>query len=113
MQIINEPTSLKSIWENKQTDYNEILKIVVDIENVIIAVDGIMHADLENLLLENGSEQKNLWGANVFPLNKEEDLIEYVSFINIRPSQNNRSMEINDIKIKNTIKDIVNKMLIH
>lgn len=113
MQIINEPTSLKSIWENKQTDYNEILKIVVDIENEIIAVDGIMHADLENLLLENGSEQKNLWGANVFPLNKEEDLIEYVSFINIRPSQNNRSMEINDIKIKNTIKDIVNKMLIH
>ncbi len=112
MQIISEPILLKFIWENKTTDFTELIKIVVDVNKKIIAIDAEMHADLENLLLLNNSEQQNLWGANIYPFKYEDDYIEYTSFINIRPSQNNRSMEVIDTEIREKIKQIVNHLLI-
>lgn len=39
-----------------------------------------MHADLEELLLENGSEQKSLYGFNIL---YDDGEIEYDSLINI------------------------------
>lgn len=113
MKLIDQPTSLLFLWENKETDFTEMIKIVVDIERKIIGIDSELHADIEELLLEDGSMQQNLWGANVYPFKKNsDDFIEYTSFINIRPSQNNRSMEIQDGNIKNTIKKIIYELLI-
>ncbi len=112
MQIISQPTSLNHLWENKETDFLELLKIVVDIDKEILAIDAEMHADLEKLLLTKKSEQRNLWGANVYPFQTEENYIEYTSFINIRPSQENRSMEVEDENICRKIRDIVNRLLI-
>ena len=58
-------------------------KAVVDIERNVCAVDAELHADLESLLLENGSLQENLWGVNLYPLKQKFDFIEYTSLINI------------------------------
>ena len=88
-----------------------MMKIVVDVEKEILAIDAEMHADLENLLLLNQSEQQHLWGANIYPF-KEEDYLEYTSFINIRPSQNNRSMEVIDPEIREKIMQIVNDLIV-
>jgi hypothetical protein len=67
------------------------IKLAVDIERIILAGGGELHADCEAMLLENGSLQKNIWGASWNPLTEE---VFYESLINIRPRQNNRAMEI-------------------
>jgi hypothetical protein len=112
MQIIAKPVALIQLWESREIDFVEMMKIVVDIEQQILAIDGDMHADLENLLLANGSHQKDLWGANVYPLKDKADLLEFTSFINIRPSQGNRNMEVLDPGIREIIRLVVDRLLI-
>ena len=58
-----------------------------------------MHADCEAVLLEYGSEQDDLWGANWYPA---EQRIEFEALINIRPRLGNRSIVIqrDDIRAK-------------
>jgi len=111
MKIIEEPTSLHLLWDHRDVDFTELMKVVVDIERNILAIDAEMHADLEEILLENGSEQKNLWGANVYFGKSGNDFIEYTSFINIRPNQDNRSMEILNKSVRNSVKDIILELL--
>ena len=112
MIIITKPTSLKILWDNKETDFTELMKIVVDVNREILAIDAEMHADLENLLLSNESNQEDLWGANIYVFKKDDDYLEFTSFINIRPAQNNRSMEVLDPFICQKMKDIVNKLIL-
>lgn len=69
------------------------IKLAVDIDRAILAGGGELHADCEAVLLEDGSRQENIWGASWNPLTQE---VFYESLINIRPRQNNRSMEILD-----------------
>ncbi|MDD4604403.1 MAG: DUF5674 family protein [Bacteroidales bacterium] len=111
MQIISEPALLKMVWENREVDFTEMMKIVVDIEREILAIDGDMHADLEKMLLESGSLLQNLWGANIYPSKENDEFLEFTSFINIRPSQENRGMEIKDTRIRAKISFIVQKLL--
>ena len=112
MQIIANPTSLIQLWDTREIDFTEMMKIVVDIQQQILAIDGDMHADLEQLLLENGAQQQDLWGANVFPLKEKCDQLEFTSFINIKPSQGNRSMVVQDSGVKELISLIVDKLLV-
>jgi len=79
------------------------IKIAVDIERGILAGGGEMHADCEKELLEDGSRQENVWGANWYPLEKQ---VEFESFINIRPRQNNRGMVIKDPILRAQIEKI-------
>jgi hypothetical protein len=111
MQIILKPTSLEQLWKDRSIDFEEIMKIVVDVNKNILAVDAEMHADLEKILLESGSAQNDLWGANVYPMNKADENLEYTSFINIRPSMGNRSMEVKDEIIRRKIQHIVHSLL--
>ena len=89
-----------------------MIKAVVDLERQVIALDGELHADLEALLIEKGSKQEDLWGINLYlkkPLKKK---IEYTALINIRPSQDNPSMEVEKIQIRKKIGELVNKLII-
>ena len=98
--IIKEKTSLP---ENV-----EFIKVVVDIEKGILSMDCEFHIDCAEELVKDGSEFKNLWGANIFPFKK---FIEYTSMINIRPKIGNRSMEIQDEKIKEKVRQIIKNFL--
>ena len=111
MQLIKQPASLIKIWTERMTAFEEILKIVVDINKNMIAVDAEMHADLEQLLLGEGSVQQDLWGANIYPLRSKKNQLEYTSLINIRPAMGNRSMEVADPVIRKKIKIIVRELL--
>ncbi|MGB3240189.1 MAG: DUF5674 family protein [Geitlerinemataceae cyanobacterium] len=84
------------------------IKLAVDIEREILAGGGEMHADCESLLLQNGSKQANIWGADWNPFTQK---VTYESLINIRPNQNNRSMEIQDPNIRSRITQIVQNLL--
>ena len=80
------------------------VKLAVDIEQNVVAGGGELHADCEAVLLENGSKQENIWGADWDPIIPE---VRYESFINIRPQQNNPSMLILDPDIRSRVEKIV------
>lgn len=99
---------LKQMAKNR---FGNFVKAVVDIKKEVIVLDAEMHADQEQLLLEKNSQQKDLWGINLYPDIKNEDFIEFDSMINLRPSQNNRTRGIDDLKTRKTIIKIVNKLI--
>lgn len=86
--------------------YEDMVKYVVDVERRLAAVGGELHADAEQLLLQSGSRQADLWGANYYPGRGSAGCIEYTSLINIRPAQGNRSMLIGDPSIRERVRDL-------
>lgn len=113
MKIIEDKINLGELKIMSEKMFGNLVKAVVDVEKGIMAVDGELHADEEALLLEAGSEQKNLWGINIYPeLGDSEDFIEFDSMINLRPSQNNRSRGVDSPEIREKILVITNKLII-
>jgi len=112
IKIITEkidPTQLNDLC---QEYFKTFVKIVVDIEKQIMAVGGELHADAEALLIEHGSKQSNLWGANFYPFKTTGDRLEYTALINIRPSDDNPSMEILSESIRGKVHDLSQRLLL-
>jgi hypothetical protein len=86
--------------------FEDMVKFVVDVERGVIAIGGEMHSDAEEVLLESGSRQADLWGANYYPGRGRESSIEFTSFINIRPSAGNRGMEVQDEALRARVRAI-------
>ena len=86
--------------------FEDMVKYVVDVERGLAAVGGEMHADGEQVLLEDGSRQADLWGANYYPGRGPSECIEYTSLINIRPAFGNRSMEIQDPGVRERVREL-------
>lgn len=91
--------------------FGDLVKAVVDIRLQIMAVDADLHADEEAELLSHGSKQSDLWGINIYPKLKGSEFIEFDSMINLRPSQNNLSREVNDRQTQQKIIKVVNKLV--
>ncbi|MDI6793889.1 MAG: DUF5674 family protein [bacterium] len=86
----------------------DYIKLAVDVERELVAGGGELHADCETALLNDGSLQENIWGADWHPKTKE---VFFESLINIRPRQNNRSMLIQDPELRNRVDKIVRSLL--
>ena len=86
--------------------FEDMVKYVVDVERDVVGLGGEMHADAEQLLLEDGSRQVDLWGANYYPGRGRDGCIEYTALINIRPAQGNRSMEIQDPAVRQKVREL-------
>jgi len=84
------------------------IKLAVDVERGILAGGGAMHADCESALLDDGSAQDNVWGADWYPSSQQ---VAYESLINIRPRQGNRSLEVTNPELRARIADIVHALL--
>ncbi len=111
IKIIKEKVSESELRSFLGKPFDDMVKFVVDVEKEIMAIGGEMHVDAEQVLLKDGSEQKNLWGGNIYPDKEQDKKIEYESLINIRPSQNNRSIEIKGNELKTKIKIIVERWI--
>ena len=113
MRIIDKPIS-KADLVKESTNFidTDTIKGAVDIERELIAVDAPMHYECEQLLLENGSAQKDVWGINLY-LDEEDidDVVEFDSMINIRPTQGNRSRGVEDQETQAKIKAVVAKWI--
>lgn len=94
--------------KNASDDLDGYIKFVVDLEKEVMTIGGLRHFEGEQLLLQNGSSQKNLWGGGVDLQSKE---IDFESMINIRPPQN-PSREVLDTKLRTSIKEIVDKLFV-
>jgi hypothetical protein len=105
--IIREHATPQQIQDMLQP-LKTYIKLAVDIERKILAGGGTLHADCEAALLEDGSKQANIWGADWNPASQQ---VIYESLINIRPRQNNRSMEILDPKIREQVARITRRLL--
>ncbi len=107
MKVLQTPIKKSDLLSSDIVFDGPMIKAVVDVKKNSLAIDANMHADLEQLLLSNGSEQDDLWGINLYPEDPDEDFIEFDSMINIRPRQGNRSRDVEDIAIQEKIKTIV------
>jgi Protein of unknown function (DUF5674) len=91
--------------------FGDMVKAVVDVARRVMAVGGDLHSDEEAALLEDGSQQGDLWGINLYPAEPGEGGIEFDSVINIRPSQGNRSRGVEDAGLREAIRAIVTALV--
>ena len=91
--------------------FEDMVKYVADIERGVVAIGADMHADLEAVLIADGSRQSDLWGANYLPGRGRGDCIEYTSLINIRPSQGNPAMTIEDPVIRQRVREMTFELI--
>ena len=91
--------------------FPDMVKYVVDVRRRVAAVGGELHADGERLLLDDGSLQRDLWGANYYPGLGIKRCVDYTALINIRPSQGNRSMEIQDAGTREKVREITLELM--
>ena len=110
IEIIRSEIPWENILESAKQSFGDMVKVVSDIERVVMSHGGELHVDGEALLLEDGSRQQDVWGANILvdvPIGQN---IEYSSMVNIRPSQGNRSLEIQDPDTKNRVRRVISTL---
>jgi hypothetical protein len=107
MRIV-EKISVDELVAMSEKMSEPLVKAVVDSALRILVIDTGLHADGELFLLENGSDQQDLWGINLWPDSfGTNDFVEFDSMINIRPAQGNRSRGIDDLEIRKIIRKII------
>lgn len=97
-----EPYTKEEIGKLKEC-FDVYIKTVIDVEKKICSAGMNRHFEGEKILLDQGSSQSNLWGGGIDMETKE---IDYNSFINIRPSDNNLSNEIQDTAFRKKYEEL-------
>jgi len=114
MNIVTDSISVEKLKTMSEKMFNQFVKAVIDIDQEIMGVDAELHSDIEQALLEQGSQQGHLWGINIYPnkiKNDTDDWIEFDSMINIRPSWGNNSRFVEDALIRKKIINLVKKFI--
>ncbi len=111
IKIVRDAITKAELHEMAKQQFGDMVKAVVDVEQRIMAIGGELHSDEEAILLDQGSAQKNLWGINLYPEQPIADWIEFDSMINVRPSGGNRSRNVEQAEIRETITVIVNRLV--
>ena len=111
MRIVADSIALAELRQMAENTFGDMVKGVVDVRRDLLAVEAEMHADLEALLLENGSRQEDLWGINLYPEAEPDELIVFDSLINIRPSAGNRSRGVESESTRREIARVVHHLV--
>jgi hypothetical protein len=104
--VLDRPIDRALLDRLVQAWFGDMVKFVVDVGRGRIAIGGDLHADAEAVLLGDGSQQDDLWGANYYPGRGPEGCIEYTSLINISPARGNRGMEIEDPGVRARVREL-------
>jgi len=107
IHLIRERTTPQQLTEMLEA-LDVYVKLAVDVRRGILAGGGTLHADCEAALLEDGSRQEDIWGADWFP---DTQLVSFEALINIRPRQGNLSMMILDPGIRERVEKIARRLL--
>jgi len=92
MDLIKKPINNQQI-DNLKAKYGSYAKITADLKKEWLVVGPELHADGESLLVDQGSDNINIWGGGI---NFNSLEIDTTAVLNIRPNLNNNSMEIID-----------------
>jgi hypothetical protein len=106
IRILREPIDRQELARFVGRPFSDMVKYVVDVQREIVAIGGELHADADQVLLDDGSRQADLWGANYYPGRGPDECIEYTSLINIRPARGNPSMLVDDPVLRDRIRAI-------
>ncbi|HBB44431.1 MAG: hypothetical protein UW27_C0001G0069 [Parcubacteria group bacterium GW2011_GWA1_44_13] len=111
IQIVENTISLEELREIAKEYYIDMVKGVVDISNEKVAFGGEYHMDANVKILENGSNQADVWGFNLYVNQPAGNRVEFTSLINIRPHVGNKSMEVQDEGIRTRMQDIIERKI--
>jgi hypothetical protein len=92
----DQPYSQQEIIKLQEV-FGSYIKTVIDIEQEICSAGMDHHYEGEEILLKQGSQQSDVWGGGIDVGSK---LIDFNSFINIRPQDNNPSNDILDQEVR-------------
>ena len=106
--IIRRPATSEQMLQMSEAFGDALIKLAVDVERGILAGGGELHADCEVALLEDNSQQQDIWGADWYPLDRQ---VGFESLINIRPRQGNLSLEVQDPALCLQIESIIRRLL--
>ena len=113
IKIVKNPIKKSELLEIASEEFGDVVKVAVDVEKEIAAVGGELHADEEVLLMEQeGSKREHIWGINIYPKKPADEMIEFDSMINLRPSFGNRSRDVENPEVKEKIKQIIKKLVV-
>lgn len=82
--ILRDRKSLRYIKELQPQFFDDMVKIVIDDERQLIAVNMEMHSDLGIELYDDGSKDEDLYGANIY---YADGTIEWSSTLNIQQNR--------------------------
>ena len=111
MKTVEEVINKGDLAKSEVVFDGPMVKGVVDIRKGLLAIDADLHADLERMLLEDGSAQEYLWGINLWFEDDGEDFVEFDSMINVRPRQGNRSRDVENLAVRAKIVEVVEKWI--
>jgi hypothetical protein len=106
--IIRHPVTPTQLTQMSEAFGEGFIKLAVDIEREILAGGGELHADCETALLEDGSQQWHVWGADWYPFERQ---VGFESLINIRPGQQNFTLELQNPELRAKVENIVRRLL--
>ena len=110
--ILRQRVSLEEIKEMQPNYFDDMVKIVIDAKRELVAVNMEMHSDLGIELYDDGSNEDDLFGANIM---YEDHSIEWSSTLNVKQNRKiqngtfGRVITDEDTIIRLT--DIVNKWI--
>jgi len=112
IRTLNTPVTLEELRRLAADQFGDFVKAVVDVGRGVMAIGGELHADEEATLLDEGARQADLWGINLYPDRPVEEVVEFDSMINVRPSQSNRSRGVEDPTVRRQIQVIVERLVV-
>ena len=107
IHFIAQQATPKQIEEMLET-FGDTIKLAVDVKKGVLSGGGEFHADCGAVLLQEGSEQEDIWGADWFPKTRE---IRFVALVNVRPRQKNRSLEIQEADLRHQVETVIRGIL--
>lgn len=111
MRIVESSIARADLRTIAQNQFGRLVKAVVDVSKNIMVVGGELHADEEQVLLEQGSRQEDLWGINIYPDKSREEWLEFDSMVNLRPSFGNSSRGVENAETRGKIAEIVKQLV--
>jgi hypothetical protein len=106
-----EPITIDDLRRFVPGRFRDFVKGVVDLRRGVLLIDADMHADQEAVLLAEGSDQRDLWGINLYPQVDGPDWLEFDSMINLRPSFGNRSRGVDDTATRDAVSALVGSIV--
>ncbi|MFZ2199385.1 MAG: DUF5674 family protein [Microgenomates group bacterium] len=96
------PFTAKQIHDLRE-QFDVYIKTVIDIDSKICIAGMDRHFEGEEILLKQGYKQANIWGGGI---DLESKTVDFNSFINIRPNDNNTSNEIQNETIRQKYEEL-------
>ncbi len=98
----SNPFTKKEVEKLKEV-FDIYIKTVIDIEKKVCSAGMNRHFEGEEILLKHGSKQSDIWGGGI---DLETKVIDFNSFINIRPNDDNTTNQIQNSKMREKYEEL-------